>query len=290
MRSDSSKAVVGPAVRRPWLAALALSLLAGCASPSPADEEVDGAARHAALEAEAAELSGSAWAHASQLVAADLPGTWVHRRYGNHKPTSYQATVHEGRVAMLAHSDAGNSTLRMRLPANGALDSTRLSFSWFVPALNERADLRDPDIDDAVVRVIVTFDGDRERLSVRDNMLSELANLVTGEPLPFATLMYVWDHRYPVGSVIPNPHTQRIRKLVIDSGPERLNQWVDHERDIEADYRLVFGETPGHPTAMGVMTDSNNTGERVSAWFGPLTLSPLHSTSVVNRTPGTEPR
>jgi Protein of unknown function (DUF3047) len=102
--------------------------------------------------------------------------------------------------------------------------------------------------------------------------------------------MYVWDHRYPVGSVIPNPHTQRIRKLVIDSGPDRLNQWVDHDRDIEADYRLVFGEPPGRPTALGVMTDSNNTGERVSAWFGPLMLSPLRSASAVNRRPGTDAR
>jgi Protein of unknown function (DUF3047) len=253
---------------------LTLSLLAGCASLSHEDEDVDHSAQHAALEAEAAELSASAWAQASQLVAADVPGTWVHRRYGNHKPTAYQATVHQGRVAVLARSDSGNSTLRMRLPDNANQGPARLSFSWFVPSLNERADLRDQDIDDAVARVIVTFDGDRDRLSVRDNMLSELANLVTGEPLPFATLMYVWDHRYPVGSVIPNPHTQRIRMLVIDSGPARLNRWVDHERDIEADYRLVFGDPPGRPTAVGVMTDSNNTGEQVSAWFGPLMLSP----------------
>ncbi|MBT9463059.1 DUF3047 domain-containing protein [Hydrogenophaga sp.] len=261
-----------------WVSAVALTLLAGCASlPNDNSDEADDAAQHALREAEAAELAGSAWARASQSLGNETTGTWVHRRYGNHRPTRYQSTVHEGRVAVHASSDAGNSTLRLRLPADGQPAPARLAFSWFVPALNEKADLRDQDIDDAVVRVIVTFDGDRDRLSMRDNMLSELANLVTGEPLPFATLMYVWDHRYPVGSVIPNPHTQRIRKLVIDSGPGRLNQWVDHERDIEADYRLVFGELPGPVTAVGVMTDSNNTGERVSAWFGPLVLSPLRS-------------
>lgn len=261
-----------------WVPTLALILLTGCASLSNEDlEEADEAAQHALREADASELAGSAWAKVSQSLGSDATGTWVHRRFGNHRPTRYLPTVHQGRLAVHAQSDAGNSTLRLRLPADGQPASARLAFSWFVPALNERADLRDPDIDDAVVRVIVTFDGDRDRLSVRDNMLSELANLVTGEPLPFATLMYVWDHRYPVGSVIPNPHTQRIRKLVIDSGPRRLNQWVDHERDIEADYRLVFGEPPGPVTAVGVMTDSNNTGERVSAWFGPLVLSPLRS-------------
>ncbi|MCU0957582.1 MAG: DUF3047 domain-containing protein, partial [Hydrogenophaga sp.] len=94
-----------------------------------------------------------------------------------------------------------------------------------------------------------------------------------GEPLPYATLIYVWDNRYPVGTVIPNPHTSRIRHLVIESGPERLGRWVDIERDVEADYRQVFGESPGALLSIGVMTDSNNTGASAQAWFGPVSLS-----------------
>jgi hypothetical protein len=249
------------------LALLTVLLLGACATPSSTDEGTDPA------------LLSSAWAQTLRADGADGPARWMHMRYGNHKPTRYTATVHQGRPAVLAESDAGNSTLRLRLAPHDAAADRWLRFSWQVPALNERADLRDADIDDAVVRVILTFDGDRSRLSPRDHMLSELANLVTGEPLPFATLMYVWDHRYPEGSVIPNPHTQRIRKLVVESGTQRLNQWVDVERDIEADYRRVFGEAPGALTAIGVMTDSNNTGEKVRAWFGPLVLAPsaLHS-------------
>lgn len=259
--------------------ALLLAVLSACSSlptedPDAEMDEVAQAARDAALEAEAGDLAASSWARSSQPAGMQTPGTWKHRRYGNHKATRYQATVHAGRPAVHARSVAGNSTLRMSLPDDRLNSPARLSFSWFVPALNEKADLRDRDIDDAVVRVIVTFEGDRGLLSARDHMLSEIANLVTGEPLPFATLMYVWDHRYPVGSVIPNPHTQRIRKLVIESGPQRLNQWVDHERDIEADFRLAFGETPGALTAVGLMSDSNNTGETTEAWFGPLVLKP----------------
>jgi hypothetical protein len=36
----------------------------------------------------------------------------------------------------------------------------------------------------------------------------------------------------------------------------------------------VFGEAPGRLTGLGLMTDSNNTGESVEAWFGPLVLRP----------------
>jgi hypothetical protein len=243
-----------------------LTLLSACASPPP----IDGEAK--------VDLDASAWARSSEFGGREGRVHWDHMRYGNHKPTRYTATVHQGRPALLAESDAGNSTLRLRLAPAQEVDARWLRFAWQVPTLNARADLRDADVDDAVVRVILTFDGDRDRLSARDHMLSELAHLVTGEPLPYATLMYVWDHRYPVGSVIPNPHTQRIRKLVLESGPQRLNRWVDVERDIEADYRQVFGEAPGRLTAIGVMTDSNNTGESVRAWFGAITLSPPPST------------
>lgn len=189
-------------------------------------------------------------------------------------PPDHALQAHEGRPAVHALSEAGNSTLRLPLAPVRDVSAMRLAFSWFVPALNEAADLRDDDIDDAVVRVVLTFDGDRSRLSTRDHLLSEQSQLITGLPLPYATLMYVWDNRYPVGTVIPNPHTQRIRQLVIESGPDGLNRWRDHERDIEADFRAAFGEAPGRLTALGVMNDANNTGQTVNAWYGPVSLRP----------------
>lgn len=217
-------------------------------------------------------LQASAWALATQ--ADGTPPAWAHQRFGKRRPTRYTPQPHEGRPAVHALSEAGNSTLRLPLAPVRDVSAMRLAFSWFVPALNEAADLRDDDIDDAVVRVVLTFDGDRSRLSTRDHLLSELSQLITGLPLPYATLMYVWDNRYPVGTVIPNPHTQRIRQLVIESGPDGLNRWRDHERDIEADFRAAFGEAPGRLTALGVMTDANNTGQTVNAWYGPVSLRP----------------
>src|SRR5690606_16821474 len=150
--------------------------------------------------------------------------------------------------------------------------SGTLAFSWFVTELNPAFDLRERDTSDAVTRVVLVFDGDRSTLSRRDHMLSDLAQLVTGEPMPYATLMYVWDPQLPIGSVVYNAHTRRIRKLVVDSGPERLGRWVDHERDIEADFRQAFGEAPGRLIGVGVMTDANNTESTARAWYGPIQL------------------
>lgn len=238
-------------------------LLAGCASGPPAVEAQTPVAVHT-----------SAWAEQSRIEADAAGAHWVHQTFGDRRPTQYQAVQRQGRWAVHAHSVGGNSSLRRAVTLPPGQTAGELRFSWWVPRLNDAADLRDSDIDDAVARVVLSFDGDRAgRFSVRDHMLSELAQLVTGEPLPYATLVYVWDNRYPVGTVIANPHTTRIRQLVVQSGPSQLDRWVDVERDVQADFRHAFGEAPGPLLSVGLLSDANNTGATVEAWYGPVTLT-----------------
>ncbi len=148
----------------------------------------------------------------------------------------------------------------------------KLTFSWKVPALIASADMALIDTDDSPVRVVLAFEGDRNLFSTKNAMLSELSHALTGEPLPYATLMYVWCNTCAVGTVIINPRTDRIRKLVVESGSPHLNQWTDYERDIHADFEAAFGEAPGSLLALGIMTDSDNTRSTARAWYGPIQL------------------
>lgn len=252
-----------PAGRRralAWLGTGAATTLAGCAGlPLPAGG-ADGAE---------APLADSAWAQASQLA----PGArWEHHVFPQRRITHYRAGQHAGRPALRAESEAGTSAVRMRLRVP-ATQIAALRWSWWVDELNPAFDISDRDTDDAVARVILAFEGGREHWTARDHNLSELARLVTGEPLPDATLMYVWDARLPVGSVVRHPGTGRIRKLVVASGPQALGRWLDLERDPLADMQTVFGETPTALVAVGLMTDANNTRSRAAAWYGPLALA-----------------
>ena len=151
-------------------------------------------------------------------------------------------------------------------------DLGRVRFSWLVPELIPEADMARRDAEDAPVRIVLAFDGDRSRLSPRDAMLSELARTLTGEEMPYATLMYVWCNHRPPGTVIQNPRTDRIRKLVVESGVQALGQWRDYERDVRADFERVFGEPPGRLIGVAIMTDTDNTRSRARAWYGPVSL------------------
>lgn len=168
-----------------------------------------------------------------------------------------------------AQSSASMLRHRLRMPAE-QLQSLR--FSWRVEQLLEGADMGRADKEDSPVRLVLAFDGDKSRWSARTHMINELAHALTGEDMPFATLMYVWSNHRPVDSVIHNPRTDRVRKIVVQSGSPGLRQWLQYERDIRADYRRAFGEEPGALLGVAIMTDTDNTRTQTRAWYGPIAL------------------
>jgi hypothetical protein len=75
--------------------------------------------------------------------------------------------------------------------------------------------------------------------------VARFSRLEEGEPLPYAMLIYVWANEVPVDTVLPNPHLDRIRMIVVESG------------DI---------------VAVGVLTDSDNTQQVARAQYGDITF------------------
>lgn len=185
--------------------------------------------------------------------------------------TAFRLTQRDQRPAVLAHAQSSASMLRQRL--NIAPEHLgRLQFDWQVENLLPQADMSVRESEDSPVRLILAFEGDRSRFSAKNAMLSELTLALTGEPMPYATLMYVWSNQHPVDTVIINPRTDRVRKWVVESGPQHLNQWRHYQRDIRADFEKAFGEPPGQLVALAIMTDSDNTQGNVRAWYGDIRL------------------
>lgn len=194
---------------------------------------------------------------------------WQHWQLPGKQATDYVLAQEDGRDAVAVRADASASMLRRRVRIEPQ-DLGMLNFSWKVPELMAQADLAQRDTADSPVRIVLAFEGDRSRFSFKDSMLSELAHALTGEPMPYATLMYVWCNTRPPDSVIVNPRTSRIRKLVVESGRGNLNQWLNYERDVRADFTRVFGEPPGALVGIAIMTDSDNTRTMARAWYGPV--------------------
>ncbi len=177
------------------------------------------------------------------------------------------------RPALSVQSDRSVSILRQRFPAGRTIGLDQLRFSWKVDGLPLEAKLSEQSREDSAVRIVLSFDGDRGKLSSRHHRLSEMSRLLTGEDLPYATLMYVWSDQDPPESLVLNPRTDRIRKLVVESGREGVGQWRMYQRNVREDFIRAFGEEPGELLAVGLMTDTDNTQSKLRAWYGNLELS-----------------
>jgi hypothetical protein len=119
---------------------------------------------------------------------------------------------------------------------------------------------------------MVAFDGDKSKLPLREKLNFEMAHLINGQELPYATLMYIWSGKSPVNMIINNGHTTRIKMIVVDSGWENLGNWHLHQRDLVADYMRAYGEAPGEVIGVAILTDSDNTKSEARAIYGDIEL------------------
>ncbi len=217
---------------------------------------------------------GLAQAWQAQTVVPNVQSVdvWQHVNFPGKKPTMYGYTRENGQIALTAQANSSASMLRLPVRVEPA-DLGLLRFSWLVPQLIEQADMTTRDADDAPVRVVLAFEGDRSKFSAKNAMLSDLSRAIFGEELPYATLMYVWCNKCPLASVITNSRTDRVRKLVIETGSAQLNQWLKYERDVKSDFERAFGEPAGALVGIAIMTDTDNTQSSAKALYGPLSLT-----------------
>ncbi len=249
---------------RPFACLFLLSLLAGCAVPvreSGPDQP------------EAVSIQGPSRFSAAK-DGGDLPPGWRVWSLSRFKRrTEYQLVHQDGRTVVRAKADASASGLVHDLN----LDANRfpvIRWRWKVQELIPSADNTKRHAEDSPVRLVLTFEGDKNRFDFSDKMFATQLRLMTGVDLPYATLMYIWENRAPVGTLLPNLHTARIKMIVAESGKDRLGQWREETRNIVEDFRRAFGEEPGRLVSVAVLTDTDNTEEQAHAYYGDIQFLP----------------
>ncbi len=194
----------------------------------------------------------------------------VFRNVPRHTVYTFEADPDSGTVVH-ARAVASASGLIRRLDADAAA-TPLLRWRWKVAAPVADGDVTRRDRDDYAARIYVTFRYTPERLTLFERARFVAARALYGEYPPHAGLNYIFDARSPVGTVAPNPYTERVRMIVVESGTARAGRWLDYERDIAEDYRRAFAEDPPPISGIALMTDTDNTGASAEAWYGDIEL------------------
>lgn len=201
------------------------------------------------------------------VSASIQPDEWRAVTFPSKSSTMYRRDVKDGVQAWRAEAQQSASMWRRRVSmAPGEFDVVR--FSWWVDRLVPGAELSEAGRTDSPARLVFAFAGDDQRLSMRNRMLFDLAESLGQERPPFATLIYAWSNDMPVGTTVIHPRSDRVRKIVVDSGDAHVRSWRRHERRLADDFLQVFGEAPGPLVGVAFMTDADNQASSALTWYG----------------------
>jgi hypothetical protein len=201
------------------------------------------------------------------------PAPWAHAGLPQQKspPTRFSVREVDGRRVLQIEADRSYGNLVH--PLSGAA-AGRLSWRWRIDQPVSGADLRKKQGDDAALKVCALFELPRERVPFVERQLLRLAESRFGEPLPNATLCYVWDPSWPRESIVSNAYTRRLRFITLDGA---AGVWHVERHDLAADFLRAFGdESREVPPLRAILVgaDADNTGGRSLAWLDALRLEP----------------
>lgn len=189
--------------------------------------------------------------------------------------TTFSVIDLEGHRALRV--EANSSYGNLVYPLQIAQPAIQLSWRWRVEDLIEAENLREKQGDDTAVKVCIFFDLALERIPFMERQLLRVARSQSSEPVPGATICYVWDAHLPIGTAIDSPFTRRLRYKVLQSGPARLHQWTAERRDVAADFTEMFGQESSEvPPVIGVAVgaDADNTHSHSLAHVADVVIEP----------------
>jgi hypothetical protein len=176
------------------------------------------------------------------------PG-WEEKRFVGR---TYYTVVPEGQGHVLRAESRGAASGLIFRQEFDPRDYPLLTWRWKVDNILERGDATSKEGDDYAARVYVIFPH--------------------WFPPKTRSINYIWANRLPQGEYLPNAYYGNAMMLAVRSGKADIGQWFTERRDIVEDYRMLFGEEPPRAGAIAIMTDTDNTGESVIAWYDDLWL------------------
>ena len=206
---------------------------------------------------------------ANKAIAA-FPGGWKALTFKKIERHTDYALVKDGdTVVVKAISNASASGLIREIRINPK-EYPLIQWRWKINNILKKGDVHKKEGDDYPARIYITFEYDPKTLGFFEKAKYEATRLLYGQYPPLAAINYIWESKSPKGTVVPNPFTDRVIMVVVESGGEKVNQWVSEERNVYEDYKQAFHEEPPIISGVAIMTDTDNTGESTVTYYGDI--------------------
>ncbi len=166
------------------------------------------------------------------LTHGDLPDKGWESRNGSPKG-SYKIDL-EGSNHYLAAKDTGRSIQVFRKGGWDIAKEPWLKWSWRVKEFPKGADESNPKKNDSAAAIYVVFP---RRFFVPE------------------AIKYVWSQVVASETILMK--SKKFPAIVVRTGTEMKEKWVDELRNVAEDYKKLFGRNPPDPVAIGFLTDAD---------------------------------
>ena len=200
-----------------------------------------------------------------------VPEGWEEIKFSKTKPTNYQLVEKDERIVVKAMSEGTASGLIREVAIDPELYPT-LSWEWKVNEVLSKGNVFKKKGDDFAARIYITFEYDAKNLPFGERVKYRTLRLLGYRDIPLRALNYVWSNHAPEGTMVANAYTNWVTMIAVQSGNENANSWQFESRNVYEDYIAAFGEAPGNITGIAIMTDSDNTKESATAYYGDITV------------------
>ncbi len=182
--------------------------------------------------------------------------------------TVYSLVESSGTVVVKAVSEAAASGLTR----NVSIDPKQypiIEWRWRVDNVIQKSDVTRKSGDDYAARIYITFAYEPGKVSLGRKIKYKAARALFGD-VPIGALSYIWENKSEIGTLAPNPYTDFVRMIVVENGGSPVDAWRTGQRNVYEDYKRAFGEEPPMISGIAIMTDTDNTGESATAYYGDI--------------------
>jgi len=120
-----------------------------------------------------------------------------------------------------------------------------------------------------------TFKNNDERSKEGDDYAARVYMVVSGGIFFWNTkaLNYVWASHESKDSNWSNAYTDNAKMIAVQSGDNKINQWIKEKRNVREDFKALFGEDITKLDVIAVMVDGDNTGQSATSYFSDIFFS-----------------
>ncbi|HEC16422.1 MAG TPA: DUF3047 domain-containing protein [Sedimenticola sp.] len=178
-------------------------------------------------------------------------GGWEEKSFSGH--TSYGLVQGPRHRVLKARTSAAASGMLRETDID--LDETPfLNWSWKVDNIYQGNNERTKDGDDYPARIYVVVSGGLFFWKTR-------------------AINYVWSSNQAVGTVWDNAYTGNAKMVAVRSGDREAGRWFREKRNVRKDLEQLFGEGIARIHAVAIMSDSDDTGQSATAYYGDIFFS-----------------